>query len=66
MIIIGKNFKTLIRKNVFLFITELSLGGASTKNTSTLSVTNPSAGIIISSSTTLLISIAILITNEQI
>ena len=42
------------------------IGSASTIISSTLAVLNPSAGIIISSSTALLTSIAILITNEYI
>ena len=42
------------------------IGSASTVNSSTLAVLNPSAGILISSSTALLPSIAILITNEYI
>ena len=42
------------------------LGSASTITTSTLSIVNPSVGIIISSSTALLTSFAILITNEYI
>ena len=42
------------------------LGSASTITTSTLSIVNPSVGIIISSSTALLTSFAILITNEYL
>ena len=42
------------------------IGGASTVSTSTMGLINPGAGKIISSSTALLTSIAILITNEYI
>ena len=42
------------------------IGSASTIRSSTLALLNPSAGIIISNSTALLTSIAILITNEYI
>ena len=42
------------------------IGSASTVNSSSLKILNPSADIVISSSTALLTSIAILITNENI
>ena len=42
------------------------IGSASTVGTSTMGMINPGPGIIISSSTALLTSIAILITNENI
>ena len=42
------------------------VGGGSTITSSALSKFNPTAGIVISSSTALLTSIAILITNEHI
>ena len=42
------------------------IGSGSTISTSTLGLINPGAGIIISSSTALLTSVAILITNEYI
>ena len=42
------------------------IGSGSTISTSTLGLINPGAGLIISSSTALLTSIAILITNEYI
>ena len=51
---------------MLLNITEILIGSRSTISTSTLGLINPGAGIIISSSTALLTSIAILITNEHI
>ena len=51
---------------LLFYITERLIGSASTISSSTLALLNPSAGIIISSSTALLTSIAILITNEYI
>ena len=42
------------------------MGTGSTVGTSTMGLKNPSVGIVISSSTALLTSIAILITNEYI
>ena len=51
---------------IFSIITEILIGSASTISSSTLAVLNPSAGINISSNTALLISIAILISNEHI
>ena len=51
---------------MLLIITEKIIGSASTISSSTMGLVNPGAGIIISSSTALLTSIAILITNEYI
>ena len=65
MIIIRKN-KSLKKKKVLLIITEILVGGASPVGSSTMSLIIPGAGIIIASSTALLTSIAILITNEYI
>ena len=59
-----KKYKSLKKKKVLLIITEILVGGASAVGSSTMSLINPGAGIIIASSTALLISIAILITNE--
>ena len=59
-------YKSLNKKKVFLFITESLIGSASSISPSTLAVLNPSAGLIISKSTDLLFSVAILITNEYI
>ena len=54
------------KKKILLIITEILVGSASTVSSSTMGLINPRAGIIISSSTALLTSIAILITNEYI
>ena len=59
-----KKYNNLIKKKVLLIITEVLVGSASTISSSTMGLVNPGAGIIISSSTALLTSIAILITNE--
>ena len=59
-----KEYKSLYRKKVFLIITETLLGSGSTKTTSTMSLINRSIGIVLTSPTALLTSIAILITNE--
>ena len=61
-----KKYKSLNEKKVLLFITEILVGSASTSSTSLLGKINPSAGIIISSSTALSTSIATLTTNEYI
>ena len=61
-----KKNKNLNKKKVLLIITELLVGSASAVGSSTMGLINPGAGIIISSSTALLTSIAILITNEYI
>ena len=49
-----------------LIITEILVGGGSAIGSSTTGLINPSVGIIASSSTAFLTSIAILITNENI
>ena len=54
------------RKKVLLIITEILVGSASAVGSSTMGLINPGAGYINSSSTALLTSIAILITNENI
>ena len=61
-----KKYKSLNKKKVLLIITEILIGSASTISSSTMGLTNPGTGIVISSSTALLTSIAILITNEYI
>ena len=63
---IGKKYKSLNKKKVLLIITEILIGTGSTIGSSTMGLISPGAGIIISSSTALLTSIAILITNEYI
>ena len=49
-----------------LIITENLLASGSAITTSTMSLINPSIGVVLTSSTTLLSSIAILITNEKV
>ena len=61
-----KKHKILINKKILLIITEILIGSASTISSSTTGLINPGVGIMISSSTALLTSIAILITNEFI
>ena len=61
-----KKYKNLNKKKILLIITEILVGSASAVGSSTMGLINPGAGIIISSSTALLSSIAILITNEYI
>ena len=53
-------------KRILLIITGILIGSNSAISSSTMSLINPGTGIIISSSTALLTSIAILITNEYI
>ena len=61
-----KKYKSLNKKKILLIITEILAGSGSAIGSSAMSLINPGAGIIISSSTALLTSIAILITNEYI
>ena len=61
-----KKYKSLNKKKILLIITEILIGSGSAIGTSTMGLINPSVGIVISSSTALLTSIAILITNEYI
>ena len=61
-----KKYKSLNKKKILLIITEILIGSGSAIGSSAMSMINPGAGIIISSSTALLTSIAILITNEYI
>ena len=61
-----KKYKNLNKKKVLLIITEILIGSGSAIGSSAMSLINPGAGIIISSSTALLTSIAILIANEYI
>ena len=63
---IKKRYKSLNKKKILLIITEILVGSGSAIGTSTMGLINPSVGIVISSSTALLTSIAILITNEYI
>ena len=61
-----KIYKSLNKKKILLIITEIVVGSGSAKGTSTMSLINPSIGIVLTSSTALLTSLAILITNEYI
>ena len=61
-----KKYKNLNKKKILLIITEILVGASSAVGSSSMALINPGAGIIISSSTALLTSIAILITNEYI
>ena len=61
-----KKYKNLNKKKILLIITEILIGSGSAIGSSTMGLIDPGAGIIISSSTALLTSIAILITNEYI
>ena len=61
-----KKYKSLNKKKVLLIITEILIGSGSAISSSAMTMINPGAGVIISSSTALLTSIAILITNEYI
>ena len=61
-----KKYKSLNKKKTLLIISEILVGASSAVSSSSMALINPGAGIIISSSTALLTSIAILITNEYI
>ena len=54
------------KKKILLIITEILLGSGSAIGTSTMSLIDPSIGVVLTSSSALLTSIAILITNENI
>ena len=58
-----KKYKNLNIKKVLLFITEILVGSGSAILTSSMSLINPSIGILLTSSTDLLTSLAILITK---
>ena len=59
-----KIYKSLNKKKISLIITETLIGSGSAISTSTMSLMKPSIGILLTSSTALLTSLAILITNE--
>ena len=61
-----KKNKRLNKKKKLLFIIGILIGSESAIVSSTMGLINPGVGIIISSSTALLTSIAILMTNEYI
>ena len=54
MNIIKNIYKYLNKKKVLLLITEIMIGSGSVISTSTMSLINPSIGIVLSSSTALL------------
>ena len=58
--------KSLNKKKVLVIIKQISLGSRSAISTSTMSLINPSIGIVLTSSTAFLTSKAISITNEYI
>ena len=60
-----KKYKNL-NKKMLLIITEILIGSGSAKCCSTMGLINPGAGKLFSSTTALLTSIAILITNDYI
>ena len=61
-----KKYNSLNKKKVLLIITEILIGSGSAVSSSVLSIINPSIGIVLTSSTALLTSLAILIPNEYI
>ena len=61
-----KKYKSLNKKKVLLIITEIFVGAGSAVSSSLMALINPGAGIVISSRTALLYSIANLITKEYI
>ena len=61
-----KKYKNLNKKKVLVIITESLIGSGSANPTSTMTLIKPSIGIVLTSSTALFTSIAILITNEYI
>ena len=58
--------KSLYKNKVLFIITEILLGSGSAITTSTMSLKNPSIGIVLNTSTALVTSTAIIITNEYI
>ena len=61
-----KKYKSLGEKKVLLIISEILIASASTFSSSTMGSINPGASIIVSSSTALLTSFAVLITKEHV
>ena len=61
-----KKNRSLKKKDVLSIITEILIVSRSALTTSTISILNPSIGIVLTSSTALLTSIAVLITIEYI
>ena len=61
-----KIYKSSKKIKILLIISEILVGSGSAIGTSTMSLINPSIGIVLTSSTALLTTLAILITNEYI
>ena len=61
-----KKYKSLNKKKVLLVITKILIGGGSAIPISAMSLINPSVGVVLTSSTALLTSLAILFTNEYV
>ena len=61
-----KKYKSINKRKLLLIICEILVGSGSAIGTSTMSLINPSISIVLTSSTALLTSLAILITNEYI
>ena len=61
-----KNYKSLNKKKVLIIITEILIGSGSAISTSTMSLINPSIGIVLTSSSALLMSLSIFTKNEYI
>ena len=61
-----KKYRSLNKNKILLIITAILVGSGSAIGTSTMSLINPIIGIVLTSSTALLTSLAILITNEYI
>ena len=61
-----KRYKSLNKKEVLLIVTEVLIGSGSATSTWNMLLINPSIGIVLTSSSALLTSLAILITNEYI
>ena len=59
-----EKYKSLNKKKILLIITEILIGSGSAIGPSTMSLINPSIGVVLTSSSALITSIAILITNE--
>ena len=61
-----EKYKSLNQKKIMLIITKILIGSGSAIGTSTMSLINPSIGVVLTSSSALITSIAILITNKYI
>ena len=61
-----KQYKSSNKKKILLIIAETLAGSGSAIGSSTMSVFHPSIGVVLTSSTAFLTSVAILLTNEYI